>query len=288
MRRVVLVGVGVLVTLAGVIFTLQGVGVLGGSVMSGVTFWAVAGPVIALAGLAIAAIGLRGGLASQARRLCLTCDWYADTAISSPPGPRGTAGTRFVALDGDFAQVSSGPGGTPPPNSPRQGVTVSSPVPYLSPAQLQAALSVRDLSDPGEGPHAIQVLIDRAVEALSRAWSCEVRWCRGAKVVPVADNYDRLGYAADAITREARCTRYVSAGQMLRSHSSAMVPPALRELARDPGDDVLLVCPGMAYRRDVIDWQTSSTSSPGSWASSPSAGGTMALEWLRSICPVLT
>jgi|HubBroStandDraft_6_1064221.scaffolds.fasta_scaffold51860_4 hypothetical protein len=64
MRRVVLVGVGVLVTLAGVIFTLQGVGVLGGSGMSGVTFWAAAGPVIALAGLAIAAIGLRRGLAS--------------------------------------------------------------------------------------------------------------------------------------------------------------------------------------------------------------------------------
>ncbi len=48
----------------GIIFTLQGVGVLGGSVMSGVTFWAVAGPVIAVAGLAITAIGLRRGLAS--------------------------------------------------------------------------------------------------------------------------------------------------------------------------------------------------------------------------------
>ncbi len=58
-----LTGVGVLVTLAGVIFTLQGVGVLGGSVMSGVTFWAVAGPVIALVGLAVAALGLRRGLA---------------------------------------------------------------------------------------------------------------------------------------------------------------------------------------------------------------------------------
>jgi hypothetical protein len=113
MRRVVLVGVGVLVTLAGVIFTLQGVGVLGGSVMSGVTFWAVAGPVIALVGLALAAIGLRGGLASQARRLCWKCDRHGDTAIFSPPGPRGAAGRRFVALDGDFAQVSSGPGGIP-------------------------------------------------------------------------------------------------------------------------------------------------------------------------------
>ncbi len=64
MRRVVLVGVGILVTLAGVVFTLQGIGILGGSVMSGVTFWAVAGPVIAVAGLAIAAFGLRGRAAS--------------------------------------------------------------------------------------------------------------------------------------------------------------------------------------------------------------------------------
>ena len=63
MRRVVLVGVGFLLTLAGVVFTLQGVGVLGGRVMSGVTFWAVAGPVIALAGLALAVIGLGGRLA---------------------------------------------------------------------------------------------------------------------------------------------------------------------------------------------------------------------------------
>lgn len=59
MRRVVLVGSGFVLTLAGVVFTLQGVGVLGGSVMSGVTFWAVAGPVIVLAGVILAAIGLR-------------------------------------------------------------------------------------------------------------------------------------------------------------------------------------------------------------------------------------
>jgi hypothetical protein len=59
MRRVVLVGTGFILTLAGVVFTLQGVGILGGSVMSGITFWAVAGPVIALAGVTLTAIGLR-------------------------------------------------------------------------------------------------------------------------------------------------------------------------------------------------------------------------------------
>jgi len=62
MRRVVLVGAGFILMLAGVIFTLQGVGVLGGSVMSGITFWAVAGPAIALAGLILAVIGLRDRL----------------------------------------------------------------------------------------------------------------------------------------------------------------------------------------------------------------------------------
>jgi hypothetical protein len=31
------------------------------------------------------------------------------------------------------------------------------------------------------------------------------------------------------------------------------------QLAEDPPDDVLLVCPGIVYRRDAIDWQHSPT-----------------------------
>ena len=141
---------------------------------------------------------------------------------------------------------------------------MSSPVSCLSPAQLQRDLGLRDLSDPAEGPHAIQLLAARAVAGLSRAWGGGVRWCRGPRIVPVADNYDRLGYAAEAITRDTRYTRYVDAGHMLRSHSTAMVPPALRQLAGDPGGDepggdVLLACPGIVYRRDAIDWQHTGT-----------------------------
>jgi hypothetical protein len=57
--RGVLVVVGVLATIAGAVFALQGFGVLGGSVMSGNHFWAVAGPLIAIAGLLILAAGAR-------------------------------------------------------------------------------------------------------------------------------------------------------------------------------------------------------------------------------------
>ena len=59
MMRSLLIGAGAIVAVAGVIFTLQGVGAIGGSVMSGVTLWAVAGPVIALCGIALAVAGLR-------------------------------------------------------------------------------------------------------------------------------------------------------------------------------------------------------------------------------------
>jgi phenylalanyl-tRNA synthetase alpha chain len=136
---------------------------------------------------------------------------------------------------------------------------VSSPVSCLNPVQLRRDLDLRDLSEPAEGPHALQHLIGQAVAGLRQAWGCEVRWCRGPRIVPVADNYDRLGYAPAAITRDARYTRYVDAGNMLRSHSGAMIPPALRRLAARPADDVLLVCPGMVYRRDSIDWQHTGT-----------------------------
>ena len=57
--RVLLIGGGLLITVVGVVFALQGVGVIGGSFMSGTTSWAIAGPVIALAGLALVIAGLR-------------------------------------------------------------------------------------------------------------------------------------------------------------------------------------------------------------------------------------
>jgi hypothetical protein len=60
MRRGLLIGLGALVTVAGVVFALQGLGYIGGSSMSGTTLWAVLGPVIAITGLAMIAVGLRG------------------------------------------------------------------------------------------------------------------------------------------------------------------------------------------------------------------------------------
>lgn len=61
MRRPMYLSVGVLLVLSGAVWTLQGLGYVEGSPMTGVTFWALAGPVVAAAGIAMVVLGLRHG-----------------------------------------------------------------------------------------------------------------------------------------------------------------------------------------------------------------------------------
>lgn len=54
---------GVLGVLIGIVWTLQGLNILGGSVMSGHTIFAVIGPIVAIGGLVLAIAGVRAGRA---------------------------------------------------------------------------------------------------------------------------------------------------------------------------------------------------------------------------------
>jgi phenylalanyl-tRNA synthetase alpha chain len=126
-------------------------------------------------------------------------------------------------------------------------------VDLLSLDAYRRAVSIRDLTDPGSGPHAMQRLVADIAGALHARWGCEVRVCRMNPVVPIEDNYDRLGYTREAAARDARYTRYVSDRLLLRTQTSAMIPPLLDGLAAAPPPDVLLACPGLCYRRDAID-----------------------------------
>lgn len=59
MSRNVLIAIGVVLFVIGAVWTLQGLDVLGGSAMSGVTMWAVVGPVVAVVGAGLAIAGYR-------------------------------------------------------------------------------------------------------------------------------------------------------------------------------------------------------------------------------------
>ena len=123
----------------------------------------------------------------------------------------------------------------------------------LSKQALLKALNVRDLSNPEEGDHAIQILIEKIRLALEEAWNCNSHIYRESPIVSVEDNYDRLRYPADGPARAARYTRYVCDKALLRTSTSAMIPKAMRSLADKLSGEDLILCPGLVYRRDQID-----------------------------------
>jgi phenylalanyl-tRNA synthetase alpha chain len=116
----------------------------------------------------------------------------------------------------------------------------------LSTTELIRALSLRDLTDPAAGPHAMQALLAE----LHAALPVPVRVHRASPIVSIADNYDHLGYPPGGAARDERYTRYVCDTALLRSQTSAMIPPLLRAPL---GDDEILSCAGLVYRRDAID-----------------------------------
>ena len=60
MRRTLALGLGGLMVVVGVVWTMQGLGYLEGSPMTGVEFWAIAGPVVAGLGVALLIVAGRG------------------------------------------------------------------------------------------------------------------------------------------------------------------------------------------------------------------------------------
>jgi phenylalanyl-tRNA synthetase alpha chain len=123
----------------------------------------------------------------------------------------------------------------------------------LDPVAYQRALAVRDLTDAALGPHAMQLLVQHAIDALRGAWRCPVIVHRAPPVVTTSDNYDDLQYPENGASRDARYTRYLDDDVLLRTQTSAMIPRALRMIAPARYLDVLLACPGLTYRRDAID-----------------------------------
>ncbi len=119
--------------------------------------------------------------------------------------------------------------------------------PAASPSRSSAARSPSAISPiPTRANTLSSFSIEAIVAALRETWGSEVRQHRASPVVSTRDNYDRLGYAPDAITRDARYTRYVCDVAVLRTQTSAMIPALLSKLTGlADGQEVLLVCPGL-------------------------------------------
>jgi hypothetical protein len=57
--RFVWIAIGVLAVLAGLVWTLQGLNIMGGSAMSGDSTWAIVGPIVFVIGMLLFLFGVR-------------------------------------------------------------------------------------------------------------------------------------------------------------------------------------------------------------------------------------
>jgi hypothetical protein len=60
MKKAVPIALGLLMTVAGVVWALQGLGYIGGSSMSGKSLWAIIGPIVAAMGVSLLYVTFRG------------------------------------------------------------------------------------------------------------------------------------------------------------------------------------------------------------------------------------
>ena len=88
----------------------------------------------------------------------------------------------------------------PAPSHPEE------PAHTLDAGAIWRALEIRDLTDPTQGPHALQRLLDEVEQALVDRWKIPLRRERDHPVVSVAANYDRIGYPR-TVRRETPATR---------------------------------------------------------------------------------
>lgn len=125
---------------------------------------------------------------------------------------------------------------------------------HISTEMLQNCLSIRDLTNPLQGKHAMQILLSKIVNSISNSLDCDVQIHRKSPIVRLEDNYDLLNYPTDGASRDVRYTKYINDNLILRTQTSSMIPSIMKDLSlTEINKDTLMVCPGIVYRRDVID-----------------------------------
>ena len=127
----------------------------------------------------------------------------------------------------------------------------------MSKEKLAASLAISDLSDPANGIHAVNLMLEKLrlyfVDKTKNAgWPMpEIR--RSSPITSIENNFDRLLFPVDNATRSSIYTRYISEDLILRGHTASIIPDILEGLPSRNITDYLVFCPGICYRRDIVD-----------------------------------
>lgn len=111
-------------------------------------------------------------------------------------------------------------------------------------------LAIKDLTL--QPDHCLSLIVQELQKHLEMRYG-PAKIERGSKIVSLQDNYYSLGYSDNETTLNKRYTRYISENKVLRTQMTAIIPELLQRYSQNPGQQQLWLCPGMVYRRDVVD-----------------------------------
>lgn len=126
-------------------------------------------------------------------------------------------------------------------------------------SELKEYLAIPDLTNEpklSESPHAVRILYEQIIAKLKAKYpSSKIIIVKEDPMVSERDCYDNLLVPKDNLSRSSTYTHYVDDKHCLQTHTTAQIPGVLRKLKADyeNWDDVLILVPGLAYRRDVYD-----------------------------------
>lgn len=124
----------------------------------------------------------------------------------------------------------------------------------IDPKKLERVLNIKDLTDPKNGIHAINLVIERLRLSIAKeeGWPMpDIR--RSSPISSVENEFDRLYFPPDSPNRLPRYTRYIDKKRVLRTHTTSIIPDILLEIRKNGTNDYAVFCPGICYRRDVVD-----------------------------------
>jgi phenylalanyl-tRNA synthetase alpha chain len=127
----------------------------------------------------------------------------------------------------------------------------------MTPERVRRCRKIPDLTNEQEvGPHAVNLVLGKIVGTLREIPGLsEPTVVREPREVTVKDSFDNLLIPAGAPARQPQYVRYLRGGKTLfRSHTTAMVPPFIREHRQEICEEpTLVVFPGITFRREVRD-----------------------------------
>jgi phenylalanyl-tRNA synthetase alpha chain len=105
------------------------------------------------------------------------------------------------------------------------------------------------LTNPANGIHVINLIVYKIAEVLQTSGYPQPTIWRSSSITTVANNFDKLYFPQESLSRSPKYTRYLSDDKLLRTHTTAIMPELLSHLHGEQ----LIIHPGICYRRDVVD-----------------------------------